>query len=77
MPSSSSSLGATAGLLLAGHAEADVVEESGPVEYLEEEEGLEDEDMEDLRYEGDPLLNSDNEEGGSSLTVAAVTCTPL
>ena len=70
--SSSSSTPGTAGLLSTGSA--DVVEESGPVEYLkqesgpveyleEEEEGLEDEDMEDLRYEGDPLLDSDYEEG--------------
>ena len=41
-----------------------VVEETGPVEYCEEEEeGLDDEEMEDLIYEDDPLLaHSDNED---------------
>lgn len=41
-----------------------VVEESGPVEYCEEEgEGLDDEEMDDLIYEDDPLLaHSDNED---------------
>lgn len=44
--------------------ELDVVEETGPVEYFEEdEEGIEDDDMENLAYEGDPLLNSDYEDG--------------
>ena len=43
-----------------------VIEESGPVEYCEEEEegeGLEDEDIEELIYEDDPLLaHSDYED---------------
>lgn len=47
-----------------------VVEESGPVEYCEEEdddedegEGLDDDEMEDLAYEDDPLLaHSDTED---------------
>lgn len=41
-----------------------MVEEMGPVEYCEEEgEGLDDEEMEDLIYENDPLLaHSDNED---------------
>lgn len=44
--------------------EFDVVEETGPVEYVEEdEEGIGDDDMENLAYEGDPLLNSDYEDG--------------
>lgn len=44
--------------------EFDVVEETGPVEYVEEdEEGIGDDDMENLVYEGDPLLNSDYEDG--------------
>ena len=43
----------------------DVVEESGPVEYSDEEEdGLDDEEMQELAYEGDPLLHSDYEEDG-------------
>ena len=44
-----------------------VVEESGPVEYCEEdaeEEGLDDEEMDELAYEEDPLLNSDYEDDG-------------
>lgn len=46
--------------------EPEVVEESGPVEYSdddddEEEEGLDDEEMDELAYEGDPLLDSDFE----------------
>jgi len=47
----------------------EVIEESGPVQYCEEdaeEEGLDDEDMDELAYEGDPLLNSDYEEEGRS-----------
>lgn len=47
----------------------EVIEESGPVQYCEEdaeEEGLDDEDMDELAYEGDPLLNSDYEEEGMS-----------
>ena len=42
-----------------------VVEESGPVEYCEEEEedGLDDDEIEDLAYEDDPLLaHSDTED---------------
>lgn len=43
-----------------------VIEESGPVVYAEEEdeegEGVGDDDIEDLVYEGDPLLNSDYED---------------
>ena len=44
-----------------------VIEESGPVIYAEEDdeegEGVGDDDIEDLVYEGDPLLNSDYEDG--------------
>ena len=43
-----------------------VVEESGPVVYSdgeEEEEGFGGADVDDLAYEGDPLLYSDAEEG--------------
>ena len=43
-----------------------MVEESGPVQYLEEEE---EGDMEDMGYEGDPLLESDYEEGGCGHSV--------
>ena len=40
-----------------------IVEESGPVQYCEEEEGLDDAEMEDLIYEDDPLLaQSDTED---------------
>ncbi len=47
---------------------AEVVEESGPVAYSEdegegEEGGLDDEEMDGLAYEGDPLLISDYEDG--------------
>ena len=51
----------------------EVIEESGPVEYVDEEEedydddhddgGLGDEEMDELAYEGDPLLHSDYEDG--------------
>lgn len=51
----------------------EVVEESGPVAYSEgeeeeeegenEEEGLDDVEMDELVYEGDPLLDSDYEDG--------------
>ena len=48
--------------------ETDIVEESGPVVYSdgeeEEEDGLRDADMEELAYEGDPLLYSDCEDEG-------------
>lgn len=43
--------------------------ESGPVVYSDEEEeglneeGLNDDEMKELAYEGDPLLHSDYEEG--------------
>ena len=47
--------------------ESEVVEESGPVVYRaeeeEEEEGYDDEELDELAYEGDPLLQSDDEEG--------------
>ena len=51
-----------------GGASGGVVEESGPVEYSDGEEeaeggGLRDADMDELAYEGDPLLYSDCEEG--------------
>ena len=45
----------------------EVIEESGPVEYCEEdaeEEGLDDDEMDELAYEEDPLLNSDYEDDG-------------
>ena len=45
----------------AGGSNPDVVEESGPVEYSDDE-GLDDEEMQELAYEGDPLLPSDYEE---------------
>ena len=51
--------------------ECEVVEESGPVQYceeeeeMEEEEGYGDEEMDELAYEGDPLLQSDHEDGKS------------
>ena len=44
-----------------------VVEECGPVQYEEgegEDEGLDDEEMEELVYEEDPLLHSDYEDEG-------------
>ena len=48
--------------------EPEVVEESGPVDYVDEEEdyddgGIGDEEMDELAYEGDPLLHSDYEDG--------------
>ena len=46
-----------------------VVEESGPVKYCGdddlEELGMDDREMEQLAYEGDPLLNSDYEDEGT------------
>ena len=57
-----------------GREVSEVVEESGPVEYSEEEEeeeeekeegGLGDADVDELAYEGDPLLYSDGEDGKS------------
>ena len=45
-----------------------MIEESGPIQYLEEEEG----EMDDMEYEGDPLLYSDCEEGEWSVYNAAV-----
>ena len=46
-----------------------VVEESGPVQYEEGEEGLDDEEMEELVYEEDPLLHSDYEDEGVCVCV--------
>ena len=46
----------------AADSNPDVVEESGPVEYSDNEDGLDDEEMQELAYEGDPLLHSDYEE---------------
>ena len=46
---------------------SETVEESGPVVYSDgedEEDGLRDEDMEELVYKGDPLLYSDCEDEG-------------
>lgn len=46
----------------------ETVEESGPVVYSDGEEdegGLRDADMEELAYEGDPLLYSDYEDEGT------------
>ena len=49
--------------------EPEVIEEAGPVEYVNEEEedyddgGMGDEEMDELVYEGDPLLHSDYEDG--------------
>ena len=55
----------------------DVIEESGPVQYCEDvEEGLDDEDMDELAYDGDPLLNSDYEEEGMSLVTVAGNLSP-
>ena len=52
-----------------GSGEPETVEESGPVVYSEgeeeDEEGLGDADMDELAYEGDPLLYSDYEEEGN------------
>ena len=40
-----------------GEAEGVVVEESGPVDYCQDEgEGVNDTDLEQLAYDGDPLL---------------------
>lgn len=49
-----------------GECEADsgVVEESGPVEYVDDDEGMDDHELEQLAYEGDPLLHSDYEDEG-------------
>ena len=41
-----------------------VVEESGPVQYDDGEEGLDDDELEELAYEDDPLLQSDYEDEG-------------
>lgn len=47
-----------------------IVEESGPVEYCEElEEGIGDHELEQLAYEGDPLLQSDYEDEGTCISV--------
>lgn len=46
----------------------ETVEESGPVVYSDGEDdegGLRDADMEELAYEGDPLLYSDYEDEGT------------
>ena len=48
----------------AGDGVSVVVEESGPVQYDEGDEGLDDEEMEELAYEDDPLLHSDYEDEG-------------
>lgn len=52
-----------------GSGEPETVEESGPVVYSEgeeeDEEGLGDADMDELAYEGDPLLYSDYEDEGN------------
>ena len=57
---------------------SEVVEESGPVEYSEGEEeeeeeegGLGDADVDELAYEGDPLLYSDGEDGKSIIQCVA------
>ncbi len=55
----------------------EVVEESGPVTYNEGEEeegGLDDEEMDELAYEGDPLLNSDYEDGKACLLYTLFVC---
>ena len=47
-----------------------VIEESGPIQYSTEEQAPDDDNdyddddyMDDIAYDGDPLLLSDNEEG--------------
>lgn len=59
--------------MVVGHGEPEVIEESGPVQYHEEEaedeeeeEGLDDEAIEGLAYDEDPLLHSDYEDEGTS-----------
>ena len=55
------------------HCEGDevVVEESGPVEYCEDEleEGVDDQELEQLAYKDDPLLHSDYEDEGKPCAV--------
>ena len=41
----------------------EVIEENGPVEYLDDE-GVNDNELEQLAYEGDPLLHSEDEDEG-------------
>lgn len=55
-----------------GECEADsglevVVEETGPVQYVDDDEGMDDHEIEQLAYEGDPLLHSDYEDEGTTL----------
>ena len=66
------------------HNEPEVIEESGPVKYLEEEVeegGLDDDEIEGLAYDEDPLLHSDYEDEGIYIhvlicmyTSASVVC---
>lgn len=56
---------------LEARVEPEVIEESGPVQYLgkeeeeeDEEGGLDDEEIEGLAYDEDPLLHSDYEDEG-------------
>ena len=61
---------------MGGRRASETVEESGPVEYSDGEEGeeegggLRDADMDELAYEGDPLLYSDYEEDGRYSTAS-------
>lgn len=57
----------------------ETVEESGPVVYSDGEEdevGLRDADMDELAYEGDPLLYSDYEDEGTVhfMTIVKMLC---
>ena len=58
------------------HNEPEVIEESGPVKYLEEEVeegGLDDDEIEGLAYDEDPLLHSDYEDEGIYMYLFACT----
>lgn len=64
----------------AGIGEAgQIVEESGPVDYCQDEgEGMNDAELEQLAYDGDPLLllsdYEEEEEGKQTCTAATVYC---
>ena len=56
-----------------GGEEPELVEESGPVQYSEED-ALDDEDIEQLAYDGDPLLHSDCEDEGTYIPLSLSGC---
>ena len=57
------------GVVCEGGEGVEAVVESGPVQYDDGEEGLDDEELEELAYEDDPLLHSDYEDEGGWGTV--------